>query len=339
MATPDFIDECRIYAKGGDGGRGCTSFRREKFVPRGGPDGGDGGRGGSVILEGDAGMYTLFDMHHRKHYRSQRGAHGRGARKDGRSGTDVVVRVPLGTVVRDDETEEVLCEILRDGEHFVAASGGRGGRGNARFSTPTRRAPTFSEPGQKGQDRWVRLELKLLADVGIVGFPNAGKSTLISRISAARPRIASYPFTTLQPNLGMVETDDRRFVVADIPGLVPGAHAGAGLGDRFLRHVERTRLLLHLVDPEPALNNEPGRSPEADYEAIRIELGAYAPELATRPERVCLTKGDLVASPTDRDRIAGPLRAKGVEPCWISAVTGEGIEELLRALADRVATR
>jgi GTP-binding protein len=336
MATPDFIDECRIYASGGDGGRGCTSFRREKFEPRGGPDGGDGGRGGSVILEGDGGKFTLFDMYRRKHYRAQRGAHGKGARKNGRGGTDLVIRIPLGTIVRDDPTGEVLCEILRHEERFVVAEGGVGGRGNARFATSTRQAPTFSEPGRPGRERYLRLELKLLADVGIVGFPNAGKSTLVSRLSAARPKIASYPFTTLQPHLGMVEARGTRFVVADIPGLIPGAHAGAGLGDRFLRHVERTRLLLHLLDPVAGRDGEPGRSPETDYAAIRKELEAYAPALASRQERICLTKADLVVDVEERDRIAAPLRDRGLDVGWISAPTGEGIEDLVGALASEV---
>ncbi len=265
MASPDFIDECRILVKAGDGGRGCSSFRREKFVPRGGPDGGDGGRGGSVILEGDAGMSTLLDAHHRKHYRVERGTHGRGARKHGRAGADEIIRIPVGTIVCNDETGDLLAEILEQGQRYVAASGGIGGRGNAKFATPTRRAPTHAEPGRPGEELTLRLELKVLADVGIVGFPNAGKSTLISRVSAARPRIASYPFTTLQPHLGMVEVGDARFVIADIPGLVPGAHRGAGLGDRFLRHIERTRVLLHLIDPLPVLQEEPGRGTGEDH--------------------------------------------------------------------------
>jgi GTP-binding protein len=339
MASPDFIDECRIHLKGGDGGRGCVSFRREKFVPRGGPDGGDGGRGGSVVLEGDAGMSTLLDMHHRKHYRARRGAHGKGSGKNGRSGEDRVLRVPLGTIARDDETGALLQEILRPGQRWVAARGGAGGRGNASFATPTRRAPLLAEPGEKGEERRLRLELKVLADVGLVGFPNAGKSTLVARVSAARPKIASYPFTTLQPHLGMVEIDDLRFVIADIPGLVPGAHEGVGLGDRFLRHVERTRILLHMVDPAPVLNGEPGRRPDSDYKAIRNELEAYAPELAARPERVYLAKADLIPDLGERERLAAPLRVEGVEPRWLSAVTGEGLEELLRELAAEVGSR
>jgi GTP-binding protein len=337
MATPDFIDECRILVKAGDGGRGCVSFRREKFVPKGGPDGGDGGRGGSVIFEGDAGMSTLLDAHHRKHYRAERDAHGKGARKDGRAGRDEIVRIPVGTLFRNDETEEILAEILEHGQRYVAAAGGIGGRGNSKFATSTRQAPLHAEPGRAGETLSLRLELKVLADVGIVGFPNAGKSTLVARVSAARPKIASYPFTTLQPHLGMVQVGDARFVIADIPGLVPGAHEGTGLGDRFLRHIERTRLLLHLVDPLPALQDEPGRGTWADYAQIRTELEAYAPDLGKRPETVCLTKADVVTDPKERDSLAEPLRARGIDPRWISAVTGEGIEELLGTLATEVA--
>ena len=292
-----------------------------------------------MLLTGDPGLSTLLDTHHRKHYRARRGAHGKGARKDGRAGEDVVIRVPLGTVVRDDETGELLCEILEPERARMVARGGEGGRGNARFATPTRRAPTHAEPGRPGEERWLRLELKVLADVGLVGFPNAGKSTLISRVSAARPRIASYPFTTLVPHLGMVEIDDARFVVADIPGLVPGAHEGAGLGHRFLRHVERTRVLVHLLDPVPALHGETGRGPADDYQAIRAELEAFAPELAERHEHVCISKADLVPDAADRERLARPLEEIGVAPRWLSAVSGEGLGDLLRVLAAEVAKR
>ncbi len=333
MSTPDFIDECRILVRAGDGGRGCSWFRTEKFVPRGGPDGGNGGRGGSVLFKGDAGITTLLDTHHRKHYRAPRGAHGKGARKNGRSGADLVVRLPLGTVVKDDETGEMLHELLQEGESWVAAKGGKGGRGNACFATSTNRAPERAEPGEAQQERWLRLELKLLADVGLLGFPNAGKSTLISRVSAARPRIASFPFTTLQPHLGMVEVGETRFVIADIPGLIPGAHRGAGLGLRFLRHVERTRMFVHLLDPEPTLRGENGRTPESDYAALRYELAAYSAALAERPERVVLTKADLVTDPGERKLVAKGLCAQGLEPRWISAVTGEGIAGLLQDLA------
>ena len=333
MAGSDFIDECRVQVRGGHGGRGCVSFRREKFVPHGGPNGGSGGRGGSVVFEADPGLHTLYDTRHRKHYHAPRGAHGRGADKNGRSGADVVVRLPLGSVVRDDETGRELTELLAAGDRWVAAQGGIGGRGNTRFASATNRAPEHAEEGRPGEERWLRLELKLLADVGLIGFPNAGKSTLISRVSAARPRIASYPFTTLEPHLGMVESGDVRFVVADIPGLVPGAHAGAGLGQRFLRHVERTRGLLHLLDPEPVLMGQPGRDPVSDYEALRKELSAYATELAERPELVRLTKADLVPDAERRCELEAGLRARGLAPRWISAATGEGIDELVQELA------
>ncbi len=340
MSSPDFIDECRIYVQSGDGGRGCCSFRREKYVPRGGPDGGNGGRGGSVYLQADSALATLLDTHGRKFYKADRGAHGSGARKDGRGGEDITIRVPLGTVVKDDATREVLVELVEHGQTWLAAEGGRGGRGNACFATPTNQAPNTIEPGEPGQDRWLRLELKVLADVGLLGFPNAGKSTLISTVSAARPKIASYPFTTLFPHLGMVDSGGGRFVIADIPGLIPGASHGAGLGHRFLRHVERTRLLVHLLDPEPALaGGDPERSVERDYAALRAELEAYSAELAARKEIVCIAKADLISDPAERKLIEEGLRARGIEPRWISAATGEGIASLVQTLAREVARR
>jgi len=337
MAATDFVDECRVFVSAGNGGRGCRSFRREKFVPRGGPDGGSGGRGGDVQFEGDEGLNTLIHAHHRKHCRAGRGAHGQGARKDGRRGEDLVLRLPLGTVIRDDETGEVLHEILENGEAWVAAAGGRGGRGNAVFATSTDRAPTRFEDGEPGLDRWLRLELRVLADVGLLGFPNAGKSTFISRVSAARPRVASYPFTTLQPHLGTVDVGDTRFVIADIPGLIPGASSGAGLGLQFLRHVERTRVLVHLLDPEPELSGEPGRSPVEDYRALRAELRAYSSELEARPEIVCVTKADLVPDAEQREQITRAL-ADDVEVQWISSATGEGLQNLLIQLAKAATT-
>ncbi len=337
MAAPDFIDECRVFVRGGAGGRGCSSFRREKFVPRGGPDGADGGDGGSVWLQGDRSLTTLYDMRFRKHYRAARGGHGRGSLKTGRRGQDLIVQLPLGTLVRDDETGEIVCEILEHGERHCAASGGRGGRGNTRFKSSTNQAPTYCEPGAPGTEGWLRMELKVLADVGLLGFPNAGKSTLISRVSGAQPKIASYPFTTLRPHLGIVEVDDARFAIADIPGLIPGAHAGAGLGHRFLRHVERTRVLLHLLDPEPLLREEADRSPFADRATLRRELELYSPDLGKRREIVCLSKADLVPDAADRQRLAAPLREAGVDAAWISAATGEGVADLMRRLAKEVA--
>jgi GTP-binding protein len=340
MSTPDFIDECRIFVRSGDGGRGCCAFRREKFVPRGGPAGGNGGRGGSVSLVADRGLATLGDLHHRKFFRADRGKHGSGGRKDGKSGEDIAVHVPLGTVVKDDETRAVLVELVEDGQVWLAEAGGRGGRGNAMFATPTNQAPITVEPGEPGSERWLRLELKVLADVGLLGFPNAGKSTLIARVSAAKPKVASYPFTTLHPHLGMVEFSGSRFVIADIPGLIPGASKGAGLGHRFLRHVERTRLLVHLLDPEPALaGGDLERSPERDYDSLRAELAAYSEDLAKRAEIVCLTKADLVPDPAERALLAEGLERRGLAPRWISAATGEGLDELLGALAREVGKR
>jgi GTPase len=333
----DFIDECRVYVRGGDGGNGCSSFRREKYVPHGGPDGGNGGRGGSVVFVGARGLSTLYDVRHRKHYRASNGQPGQGSRKDGRSGADLVLALPLGTVVRDDASGSVLGEVLEHDQTWMAAAGGRGGRGNACFASPTNQAPLYSERGSPGAEHWLRLELKLLADVGLLGFPNVGKSTLVSRVSAAKPRIASYPFTTLQPHLGMVESEAVRFVIADIPGLVPGAHQGVGLGDRFLRHVERTRLLVHLLDPEPLLRGEPGRSPLADYRALRVELSAYSAELAARPEHVCLAKADVITDPDERAALAQELAEAGLKVRWISAQSGEGIPELLGTLAQDLA--
>ena len=333
----DFIDECRVYVRGGDGGGGCSSFRREKYIPRGGPDGGNGGRGGSVFFVGSRGLSTLYDVRHRKHYRAPNGQPGQGARKDGRSGADLRLALPLGTVIRDDASGRVLGEILDHEQLWVAAAGGRGGRGNACFATSTNQAPIYAEQGTPGAEHWLRLELKLLADVGLLGFPNAGKSTLVSRVSAAKPRIASYPFTTLQPHLGMVENAAVRFVIADIPGLLPGAHQGVGLGDRFLRHVERTRLLVHLLDPEPLLRGETGRSPIADYRALRVELAAYSGELAARPEYVCIAKADVVTDPSERAALAAELERAGLSARWISAQSGEGVAELLADLARALA--
>ena len=333
MSRDPFIDEASVSVSAGDGGDGCVSFRREKFVPRGGPDGGDGGRGGDVVLVADRNLATLLDPRIRREYRASAGAPGRGANKSGRGGGDLVVRVPQGTLVRDldaPEGAEPLADLTRDGERFVAARGGRGGRGNARFATATRQAPDFAEPGAAGESRRLQLSLKLLADVGLVGLPNAGKSTLLKSISKARPRVADYPFTTLYPVLGVAELSHRRFVVADIPGLIEGASEGAGLGDRFLRHIERTRVLVHLLDAGGAVLAS--RDPLDDYDAIRSELGAYEPSLLERTELVALNKIDLLPDRSVLDRTEAALRARGV-PVWrISAVTHEGVPELLAAM-------
>jgi GTP-binding protein len=328
----DFVDECRVFVHAGDGGRGCVSFRREKYVPRGGPNGGSGGRGGSVVLIGDRGKSTLLDARYRRHLLAERGAHGQGARKDGRSGSDLEIAVPLGTIVIDEQSGTRIGEVLEHGQRLVVARGGVGGRGNACFATPTRRAPIHAEPGTPGEQRWLRLELRVMADVGLLGFPNSGKSTLISAVSAAKPRVASYPFTTLAPHLGMVGHDDARFVMADLPGVIPGAHAGAGLGHRFLRHLDRTRLLVHLVDPEPLLRREPGRALLDDYRALRRELSLHAADLALRPEIVCISKADLVA-PSERPALDAPLRREVPELGWISAASGEGVRDLVARLA------
>jgi GTP-binding protein len=323
-----FVDEATISVAGGDGGNGCLSFRREKFVPRGGPDGGDGGHGGSVWLVATEEANTLLAFRYKSSFRADRGQHGQGARKSGRSGEDLTVAVPVGTLVRSEDGAEVLADLAHAGDRFLAARGGTGGRGNQHFATPTHRAPRRHEPGRPGETRTLRLELKLLADVGLVGLPNAGKSTLISAVSAARPKIADYPFTTLTPQLGVVAHRDRPpFVLADIPGLIEGAHQGAGLGHRFLRHIERCRLLLHLVDP-----TAPGNDPVRDVETIDRELSRYRAELSGKPQILVLTKLDALQD----DRPAARLRehaARTGRPCFaVSAVTGRGLAELLDAV-------
>ncbi len=330
-----FVDTARIYVKAGDGGKGAVSFRREKYVPAGGPDGGDGGDGGDVIVEADGSMLTLMDFRHRKRYRAENGHPGAGADKHGRNGAGEVVRVPPGTVVRDAATGEVVADLVSPGQSAVVARGGKGGRGNARFATPRRQAPRYAQPGIAGEERWLELELKLLADVGLVGLPNVGKSTLISWMSAARPKIADYPFTTLVPNLGVVDVGDgRSFVVADIPGLIEGAHGGAGLGHEFLRHVERTRVLVHVLD----LAAEE-RDPVHDFEVIEDELRLYSPELATRPTVVAANKIDLPQARGRLGRVREALAARGLEVHAISAVTGEGVRELVGALAGIVCAK
>lgn len=331
-----FIDEAKIFVKGGDGGRGCVSFRREKYVPRGGPDGGDGGNGGDVVIRASRGHHTLLDLKFNQHHAAERGSHGSGNNRTGRSGQDVEILVPVGTVVRDAETGEVLADLAADGEEYIAARGGIGGRGNARFATPTRRAPRHAEDGRPGEERRVLLELKLLADVGIIGLPNVGKSTLISRISAARPKIADYPFTTLVPNLGVVRySDDRSFVVADIPGLIEGAHARTGLGTRFLRHIERTTLLLHLID----VSREPPAKAWKNFEAVNRELALYGARLKEKPQIVALTKTDLPATAEKMQKVIDIFRKKGVKMFPVSAVTGGGIKALLAELVKKLEDR
>jgi GTP-binding protein len=328
-----FVDEARITVIGGDGGNGCASFRREKFVPKGGPDGGDGGHGGSVVLIADPELNTLLPFRFRSIFRAERGRHGEGAQRTGRSGADLEVHVPVGTVATDETDGTAIADLSHIDDRALVAFGGHGGRGNARFATSTNRAPTRHEPGREGQRRLLRLELKLLADVGLVGFPNAGKSTFLSRVSSARPKIADYPFTTLAPVLGVARVnDDRSLVIADIPGLIEGAHGGAGLGDRFLRHVERCRVLLHLVDPTTH-----ARGLAEAVEAIDRELELYSPALAAKPQILVLTKKDALQDETilrEARREAG-RRRRALHV--ISAVTGEGLPEVLRAAADEVA--
>jgi len=319
-----FIDEVRIRVKAGDGGNGCMAFRREKYVPRGGPSGGDGGRGGDVVLVASEHHNTLLHFRFNPEHTAERGRHGEGSNRTGREGASIEAAVPVGTVVYDDETGEMLHDFTKAGDRFVVARGGRGGRGNQHFATPTHQAPTEHEPGRPGDEKRLRLELKLLADVGLVGFPNAGKSTLISRISAARPKIADYPFTTLVPNLGVVSAGDETFVVADIPGLIEGAHLGHGLGVQFLKHVERTRLLLHLVDVSEAS----GREPEHDFQVVMDELAGFGHDLAQKPMFLVASKIDAMQD-TERlkslERLAG---SKNLPFYAISSVTGQGIETL-----------
>jgi GTPase len=328
-----FLDEARILVKAGDGGNGCLAFRREKFVPRGGPSGGDGGRGGDVILVATAHQNTLLQFSYNPEHKAERGRHGEGSNRTGADGKSIEVAVPVGTAVYDEATGERLFDFTEAGQRFNVARGGRGGRGNARFATATHQAPTEHEPGRPGEEKRLRLELKLLADVGLVGFPNAGKSTFISRISAARPKIADYPFTTLEPNLGVVEMENyRSFVVADIPGLIEGAHLGHGLGIQFLRHIERTRLVAHLVD----VSESSGREPVRDFEIVMEELASFSADLVAKPMVVVATKMDAAQDPERVASLRNLAAARGLQFFAISSATGQGIEELKYALGDRV---
>ena len=323
-----FLDRAKIIVKGGDGGNGVTAFRREKFVPRGGPSGGDGGCGGTVYLEATEQLNTLLQFRFNPEYRAGRGGHGEGSNRHGKDGEDINILVPVGTIVTDGDTGELIHDFSQVGDRIVAAAGGRGGRGNARFATSTNRAPRHHQDGQLGEGRTLQLELKLIADIGLVGFPNVGKSTLISRISAARPKIADYPFTTLQPNLGVVSYGDwDSYVVADIPGLIEGAHEGTGLGLEFLRHIERTKLLLHVVDVSTTL-----RDPIADFLTISRELEMYSPDLLRKPQVVAASKMDALDEPERLERLAAFCGERGLECYPISAVTGQGLKELVNGL-------
>ena len=330
-----FVDEVKIHVRAGDGGKGCVSFRREKYVPRGGPDGGDGGKGGDVVIRATSAKQTLLDFHFQRHFKAARGAIGRGKQQTGKSGEDCTLLVPVGTQVIDVDTGKVLGDLTQDNDCLVIARGGQGGKGNQHFATSTRRAPRIAQPGRPGEERHVTLELKLLADVGLIGLPNAGKSTLISRISSARPKIADYPFTTLVPNLGVVQLElGASMVVADIPGLIEGAHQGVGLGIKFLRHVERTLVLIHLVDVsiwdrviETILDN---------YHKLNYELGQFSSELLNKPQIVALNKIDLLADREPLNELQAAFEKLEVRVLAISALTGEGTQELIWETAKRL---
>jgi GTP-binding protein len=325
-----FVDEAKIYIKAGDGGKGCVSFRREKFVPRGGPNGGDGGKGGDIVFQASRSHRTLLDLKFKQHYKAPRGGQGQGSNKTGKNGDDLVIVVPLGTIIRNLKDRFIIADLTEDGQTCVAAKGGIGGRGNARFATATNRAPRYAQDGIPGEEKEIGLELKLLADVGTVGLPNVGKSTFISRISAAKPKIADYPFTTLTPNLGVVTYGNHEsFVIADIPGLIEGAHLGMGLGIRFLRHIERTGLLLHIID----ISKDPYTSAWQDYEKINNELVSFSPGMLEKSQVVAINKIDL---PITQERIKGEIeifQRNGITVFPISAATGEGITVLINKIA------
>jgi GTP-binding protein len=326
-----FVDEVDIHVTAGAGGNGCLSFRREKYVPRGGPDGGDGGSGGSVYVTAIATKNTLIDFRYHPDFKARRGQHGKGSNRTGQTAEDLEITVPVGTLVfeKDGDEQRPVADLAEEGQRVLVARGGRGGRGNARFVSSTNRAPRRTEPGEDGEQKQLHLELKLLADVGLVGFPNAGKSTLISRISAARPKIADYPFTTLTPNLGVVSlSGDRSFVVADVPGLIKGAHEGHGLGHQFLRHIERTKILVHLVD----VSSASGREPVEDFDIIRDELRRFDEQVAAKPQIVVATKIDALDDPARLDSLRGHVRKKRLPFVTISAVSGEGLDELLETI-------
>ncbi|HBH86350.1 MAG TPA: GTPase ObgE [Syntrophaceae bacterium] len=329
----NFIDEVKIYIKAGDGGRGCVSFRREKFVPRGGPDGGDGGKGGDIIIRAESSHRTLLDLRYKQHHMAKHGGHGKGSNRTGRNSEDVNIIVPVGTLVKNADTAEILTDLCEDGQYFIAAKGGVGGKGNAWFATSTNQAPRYAQGGIKGEERWIILELKLLADVGIIGLPNVGKSTFISKVSAARPKIADYPFTTLVPHLGVVKYGNMdTFVIADIPGLIKGAHQGIGMGTRFLRHIERTAVLLHILD----ISREGYSSAWEDFETVNRELALFNPSLMEKPQVIAINKIDL---PITRELIKKEIdifEKKGIKVSAFSAATGEGVTMVIQEITKKL---
>ena len=328
-----FFDEARINVKAGDGGRGRISFRREKYVPRGGPDGGDGGNGGHIILLAQKGMGSLIDFRYRRFYKAKSGTHGKGKNQHGKDGEDLIIPVPLGTLVKDDETDELLIDFSFHGEQLIVANGGSGGRGNASFASSTRQAPRYAQEGQKGEEKWIKLELKLLADVGIIGLPNSGKSTLVSVITAAKPKIANYPFTTLNPCLGVVRYSEyKSFVVADIPGLIEGAHQGSGLGTTFLRHIERTRILIHLIDG----SNNASLDPVKAFKVVNNELVLHNPALIDKPQLIAINKMDLSECRKNYPSIEKHFGDLHLKTYPISAATGEGIKILINQVVNRL---
>jgi GTP-binding protein len=330
-----FVDEVKIHVRAGDGGNGCVSFRREKYVPKGGPDGGDGGKGGDVVIKATRAKQTLLDFHFQRHFKAARGDHGRGKQQTGRNGDPFILEVPVGTEVRDVESGELLGDLTQEDDFVIVARGGQGGKGNLHFTTSTRRAPRIAQPGKAGEERNIRLELKLLADVGLIGLPNAGKSTLISRISSARPKIADYPFTTLTPNLGVVRLDlGESMIIADIPGLIQGAHRGAGLGIKFLRHIERTLVLIHLVDVSTC--DQGFQTALDNYCKVNDELGHFSSELLNKPQIVALNKIDLLLERESLEELREAFHKLGAPVHAISAVTGEGTQELIRTAVEHL---
>jgi len=330
-----FIDEAKFFVKAGDGGNGCVSFRREKFVPKGGPDGGDGGDGGNVIIRASDRLGSLIDFQYRSHFLAERGQHGLGKKKHGRNGTECIINVPVGSIIKDAETDVILADLTEDGQSVVVAKGGFGGRGNTHFASSTNRAPRIAGKGKPGEERWLRIELKLIADVGLVGLPNAGKSTLLTALSAARPKIASYPFTTLKPHLGVLKYKHHApYIIADIPGLIEGAHMGAGLGHKFLKHIERTRVLLHIIDASKSVEEI-----MVDHRTIEQELSRYKEVLLNRRMLVLLNKVDLVEDGIKLEKVIGLLKKKDISVLAISALKGSGIDALKNCLLKTLETR